>query len=391
MLPKGFRCSVTGAAIKRPGRIDMAFVFSETEAAAAGMFTTNKIKAAPVRLCMERVKSGRASAVVVNSGNANACTGPRGMRDAKETARLVAEHTGVPGGRVLVCSTGVIGVPMPMERVRPAVEMLAMGLGKAGIEDFARAIMTTDTFPKFVSKKITLGRQEASISAAAKGAGMIAPDMATMLCFIFTDLAVERAALKAALKDAVEGSFNAITIDGDRSTNDTVIVMANGMAGNPLIRKNSPGFGKFRAALADVAQALARMIVKDGEGATKVVEIELAGARTDAEARRGASALANSLLVKTALHGADPNWGRVMAVLGASGISIREERTDIYFGRVKVASRGVATGRTGEAAGELKGKEVKIRVALNIGKGSARVLTCDLSEEYVKINAEYTT
>lgn len=390
-LPKGFKLSVTGAAIKKPGRNDMALIYSETPAVAAGTFTTNRIKAAPVKLDLARIKAGRGRAIVANSGNANACTGTRGREDARETARLVAKHTGAPEGQVFVCSTGVIGVPMPMERVRPAVKRLAASLGSATLRDAAEAIMTTDTFPKFVTRKMKVEGMQGVISGVAKGAGMIEPSMATMLSFIITDLAVERDALGDALAEAVDASFNMITVDGDRSTNDTVLMLANGTAGNPVIRKGTRAFRDFKAALSGLALALARMIVQDGEGATRVVEVEVTGARTKAEAVKGAAAVANSLLVKTALYGGDPNWGRVMAVLGASGVAVREEKTDVYFGRVKVAGRGVATGKTKEAARELKAGEVKIRVSLNLGKAKASVLTCDLSEEYVRINAHYTT
>ncbi len=390
-LPRGFLLSVAGAAIKKPGRNDMALVFSEADAAAAGTFTTNRIKAAPVRLDMRKARSGMGRAVVVNSGNANACTGKKGMLDAEETASLVAGHLGIPDKLVYVCSTGVIGAPLPMRKMRPALKSLAEGLGSASLEDAARAIMTTDTFPKFLSTKISVGSREGAIAAMCKGAGMIDPSMATMLSFIMTDVAVERKALALALKEAVDGSFNSITIDGDRSTNDTVLLLANGMLGNRPVKEGSAGFRKFKAALSGVTGKLAEMIARDGEGATRLVEVEVTGARTEAEARRGAKAVANSLLVKTAVYGGDPNWGRIMAVLGASGISIREEKTDVFFGRVKVASRGVATGKEQEARKELKGREVNIRAALNIGRAKARVLTCDLTEEYVRINAEYTT
>lgn len=390
-LPRGFLLSAAGAAIKRPGRNDMALIFSEANAAAAGTFTTNRIKAAPVRLDMRRIRSGRGRAVVVNSGNANACTGKRGMLDAEETASLAAGHLGIPDKLVYVCSTGVIGVPLPMRRMRPALKTLAKGLGSASLEDAARAIMTTDTVPKFLSTKIRVGLREGIISAICKGAGMIDPSMATMLSFIMTDVAVEGKAFALALREAVDGSFNSITIDGDRSTNDTVLLLANGMLGNSPLREGSADFRRFKAALSGVTGKLAEMIARDGEGATRLVEVEVMGARTEAEARRGAKAVANSLLVKTALYGGDPNWGRVMAVLGASGISIKEEKTDVFFGRVKVAGRGAATGKEQEARKELKGREVRIRAALNIGRARARVLTCDLTEEYVRINAEYTT
>jgi glutamate N-acetyltransferase/amino-acid N-acetyltransferase len=311
------------------------------------------------------------------------------MRDATETAALVAGGLDIPEHRVAVCSTGVIGVPLPMSRIRPAVQSLTEGLGSASLKDAAEAIMTTDTFPKFLSTKVRVGGRQGVISAIAKGAGMIEPDMATMLCFVMTDIAVEGGALKRTLGEAVEASFNRITVDGHRSTNDTVLVLASGSLGNRPLREGTPGYSTFRKALSDICLGLSELIVSDGEGATKLVEVIVSGARTDQEAKRGARAVANSLLVKTALYGNDPNWGRIVSILGASGIQVREERIDVSFGRVKVVAGGVATGRSG--ARELRKKRVTVRAGLGVGKGSARVLTCDLTEEYVRINAEYTT
>jgi glutamate N-acetyltransferase/amino-acid N-acetyltransferase len=388
-LPKGFRLSVASAGIKEPGRPDMALLSCDGEGAAAGTFTTNRVKAAPVKLTMKRLRTGRLGAVVVNSGNANACTGARGMRDAEETAFLVAGGLGVPENRVAVCSTGVIGVPLPMSRIRPALASLTGGLGTASLRDAAEAIMTTDTFPKFISRKVRVGGRQGVISAIAKGAGMIEPSMATMLCFVMTDVAVESGALKAGLREAVEGSFNRITVDGHRSTNDTVLALSGGGLGNRPLREGAPGYAAFRKALSDVCRELSELIVRDGEGATKLVEVVVTGARTDDEAKRGARAVANSLLVKTALYGNDPNWGRIVSILGASGIQVREDGMDVSFGRVKVVAGGVATGRSG--ARELRKKRVTVKAGLGVGKGSARVLTCDLTEEYVRINAEYTT
>jgi glutamate N-acetyltransferase/amino-acid N-acetyltransferase len=357
----------------------------------SGMFTTNKIKAAPVKLDMKRIKTGKGQAIIVNSGNANACSGDQGMRDAREMAAIAASSLNLKESSVYVCSTGVIGTPMPMERIRPKIGELVSNLGRATIDDTAVAIMTTDTFPKIVSKRIKIGGKAVTVSGICKGAGMICPNMATMLCFIMTDASVEKSALDAALKSAVRKSFNRITIDGDMSTNDTVLVMANGMAGNELIGKKSPAFVSFAAALAAVSYELGRLIVQDGEGATKFVEIEIKNARNDADAEKGAFAIANSILVKTALYGNDANWGRLMAALGYSGISIKEEKIDISLNGVKIASKGLGTGRDKEANEKLRGREIKIVIDLHLGKGSAKVLTCDLTEDYVKINAEYRT
>lgn len=390
-IPKGFLFSAVEAAVKKPGRKDLALIYSETEAAMAGVFTTNAVKAAPVRLDMKLIESGKGQAIVVNSGNANACTGAQGMKDAVETAELAAFGLNLKAGGVYVCSTGVIGTPLPMERIRPKVIELTNHLGGATVADVAAAIMTTDTFPKIVSRRLKLGGKTATITGICKGAGMICPNMATMLCFIMTDAAVGKAALAAALKTAVAATFNRITIDNDRSTNDTVLLMANGAAGNEPVRKSSTAFTPFAAALEKVAAELSALIVKDGEGATKFVEIEIKNARSEKEAEAGAFAVANSMLVKTALYGNDANWGRIMAALGYSGISVKEEKVDIVLNGVKVASKGLTTGKDKEANEALRRKEIKITVDLRLGKGRAVVRTCDLTEDYVRINAEYRT
>ena len=390
-LPKGFLFSAVEAAIKKPGRRDLALIYSETEAEMAGMFTTNRVKAAPVQLDMKRIRSGKGQAIIVNSGNANACAGRQGMRDAREMAAAIAKELKLKQELVYVCSTGVIGVPLPMERIRKKVPELVSRLEKETIHAAASAIMTTDTFPKVVSRKIRAGNRTGTLTGICKGAGMICPRMATMLCFLMTDLKVTKSALEKALRGAVSNSFNRITVDGDMSTNDTVLLMANGMAGGGVIRETSPAFKTFASALSAVASELSRLIVQDGEGATKTVEIEVKNALTAADAERAASAIANSLLVKTALYGNDANWGRIMAALGYSGIALREDRIDISFGRVRVVKGGVATGRDREAARVLRDKEITITVDLHLGRASSRILTCDLTEAYVRINAEYRT
>jgi len=390
--PKGFLFSAVEAAIKKPGRKDLALIFSEREAVISGMFTNNNVKAAPVKLDMKRIESGRGQAIIVNSGNANACTGKQGMKDAVEMAEMTAKTLGVKTDRVYVCSTGVIGTPMPMERIRSKITELADDLGRRTIGDVAAAIMTTDTFPKAISKIIKIDGKAITISGVCKGAGMICPNMATMLCFIVTDVNIDKSALDKALKNAVQKSFNRITIDGDMSTNDTVLIMANGMAGNKVIRlKDNSGFRKFSEALSDITYELSRMIVRDGEGATKLVEIEVKNAKNERDAEKGAFAIANSLLVKTAIYGNDANWGRIMAALGYSGIAIKEEKTDIYLNGLKIVSKGTGMGKDKEANERLRSREIKIVIDLHLGKGSAKVLTCDLTEDYVKINAEYRT
>lgn len=389
--PKGFLFSAVEAAIKKPGRKDLALIFSEREAVISGMFTKNSIKAAPVKLDMKLIKSGKGQAIIVNSGNANACTGKQGMNDAVEMAEMTAKTLGVKTDRVYVCSTGVIGTPMPMERIRSKIAELADNLGRRTIDDVAVAIMTTDTFPKAISKLINIDGKTITISGICKGAGMICPNMATMLCFIVTDANIDKPALDRALKGAVQKSFNRITIDGDMSTNDTVLIMANGMAGNNSIKKNSKELNVFANALSDITYELSKMIVKDGEGATKLVEIEVKNAKNERDAEKGALAIANSMLVKTAIYGNDANWGRIMAALGYSDIAIKEERTDIFLNGLKIVNNGMGTGRDKEANEKLKNKEIKIVVDLHLGKGNANVLTCDLTEDYIRINAEYRT
>ncbi|HMK55356.1 MAG TPA: bifunctional glutamate N-acetyltransferase/amino-acid acetyltransferase ArgJ [Dissulfurispiraceae bacterium] len=390
-VPKGFLFSTVEAAVKKPGRKDLALIYSEREAAMAGMFTTNSVKAAPVRLDMKLIKKGRGRAVIINSGNANACTGAQGMKDAVEMGRIVAGQRGIKSESVYVCSTGVIGTPMPMERIRPQIGFLAEGLGTAAFDDVAAAIMTTDTFPKIVSKRKNVGGKMITITGICKGAGMIQPSMATMLSFVITDAAIGQKALDAALRQAVGRSFNRITIDGDMSTNDTVLIMANGAVGNDEIKIKSREYGIFTGALTELAYELSEMIVRDGEGATKLVEVEVRNARSEKEAEEGAFTVANSLLVKTAIYGNDANWGRLMAALGYSGIKLKEEKTDIYLNGLLVAKNGLATGVDKEANERLMGKKVVIVIDLHMGKGCAKVLTCDLTEDYVKINAEYRT
>ncbi len=389
--PKGFLFSTAEAAIKKPGRKDLALIYSRKEAVVAGMFTKNKVKAAPVILDMKRIASGNGQAIIVNSGNANACTGKKGMDDAREIAELIARGLSIKSSLVYVASTGVIGIPMPMERIRNNIPLLIEDIGKSSIEDVARAIMTTDTFPKVVSKKIKIGRNICTVTGICKGAGMICPDMATMLCFILSDVSIDKIALNKALKEAVELSFNRLTIDGDMSTNDTVIMMTNGMSGNEPVLYGSYEYIRFSKTLKQITDELARMIAHDGEGATKFVEVYIKEAASAAEARKAALTVANSNLVKTAIYGNDANWGRIMAALGYSGIRMREDRVDIFFNSVQVVKNGIASGNDKEAEEELKKKDIKITIKLKTGKASANIYTCDLTEEYIKINAEYRT
>ncbi|HMK43038.1 MAG TPA: bifunctional glutamate N-acetyltransferase/amino-acid acetyltransferase ArgJ [Dissulfurispiraceae bacterium] len=390
-IPAGFRFSTVEAAIKKPGRKDIALILSDTDAVMTGSFTRNAVKAAPVRLDMQRIRSGKGRAIVVNSGNANACTGVRGMKDAEETARSIADSLHLKGTSVYVCSTGVIGTPLPMERILPRLPELASAVGTATFDDVAAAIMTTDTFPKMASIRKKIDGRTVTIAGVCKGAGMICPNMATMLAFLITDAAVEKAALKAALRSAVRKSFNRITIDGDMSTNDTALIMANGAAGNAPIRLGTNGYFVFEAALSHICAELATLIVKDGEGATKLVEIIVKNARTETEAERAAMAIANSMLVKTAIYGNDANWGRLIAAAGYSGSAVDDSRVDISLNGLMVCRNGMATGRDKEANELLKNTTVTVVLNLKLGKGTAKVLTCDLTEEYIRINAEYRT
>ena len=390
---KGFKFAAVEAAIKKPGRKDLALIYSETPAAVAAVFTTNKVKAAPVLLDEERVTSGTCRAVVVNSGNANACTGAQGMADARETARLVAGKLGVSEDAVLVASTGVIGVPLPMERLVEAVPALAANLGSGSLDDVAAAIMTTDTFPKMESRQGNAGGVTYTIAGVAKGAGMIMPNMATMLAFLVTDAAVAQDFLQRVFRTGVDRSFNAITVDGDTSTNDTSLIMANGEAGNPLLSEGSPDADQFTVLLNDVLLSLAKQIVRDGEGATKFVAITIKGAVSDAEAKQAAMAVANSNLVKTAFFGQDANWGRIFAAVGYSGVSVDQTRTELFFDDVRMVQRGIFAGGDAEARGTevLRNKEFSVTVDLKLGDGEATVYTSDLSYEYIKINADYRT
>lgn len=387
--PRGFLASGVHCGIKQR-KLDLALLVSESAATVAGVFTTNRIKAAPVRWCQEVVRRGVARAVVVNSGNANACTGDRGWQDAREMAERTGQALGIPPEQVLVASTGVIGVPLPMDAVRRGIPLAAKSLSRSG-EAAAEAILTTDAFPKTSAVSTTVGGVRVTVGGMAKGAGMIHPRLATTLCFLTTDAAVPAPVLQRALERAVERSFNRITVDGDTSTNDTVLVLANGQAGAPPV-DGGEDLERFTEALTAVAEDLARMVVRDGEGAQRLVEVVVEGAADDADAERAAFAVATSLLVKTMLHGGEPNWGRVVAAVGYSGAEVDERRMAVWFGDVPVVRGGVGVeGVFERAAAALRRPEVLVRVDLGLGPGRARVWTCDLGEEYVRINGSYIT
>jgi glutamate N-acetyltransferase/amino-acid N-acetyltransferase len=390
--PQGFFAGAVSAGINKrtAGKLDLAVLFSETPCAAAGMFTSSKLQGAPVQLTRQRLEKGEAGAVVVNSGCSNSFTGEHGMVDAAEMASLVAEGIGIDAEDVLVASTGVIGVPLPMKKIRASVENIIMS--RDGGHDLARAMMTTDTLPKETAVSVKIGDSEFTIGGAAKGSGMIHPDMATLLCFLTTDAAVERGFLKDTLKKAVDLSFNMVSVDGDTSPSDMVLLLANGMAGGGPISAESPLADAFRQALERVCVYLARLIAADGEGATRLIEVVINGAATPAQARRAARAVVSSALVKAAVHGADPNWGRVVAAVGRSGADMDEAKIDLFIGDVQVIRAGRALKSGKRAVSQLlKGSEVNLRVNLNLGEGSATAWGCDLSEEYVGINSEYMT
>jgi glutamate N-acetyltransferase/amino-acid N-acetyltransferase len=384
----GFVAGAVAAGVKKGGK-DLGMIFSEVPASAAGVFTTNRVQAAPVLVDKERIKSGRCQAIVANSGNANACTGKRGIEDAEAVARAAASTLGIPEELVLVASTGVIGQHLNVAAIKTAMPKLTDELNATGLRDMAEAIMTTDTFPKCVSRQGRVGGKPFTVAAVAKGAGMILPDMATMLCFVCTDMGASPHLLGRALKDAVKKSFNAITVDGDTSTNDTVLLLANGVSGLEL--QEASCTKAFQSTLDEVLFTLALQIVRDGEGATKLVSIHVQGASQEGDARRVAYTVANSALVKTALFGEDANWGRVMAAVGRAGVPVIPGTIDIRFDEVYVVKDGQGCGKEAEAEATtvLKTDRFTITIDLKMGSGAATVHTCDLSTGYVRINADY--
>ncbi len=387
----GFQAAGIHAGLKKDGGLDLGLIYSETPAAAAAVFTRNLVQAAPVLLCRERIQSGRCRAIVVNSGNANCCTGARGMQDAERMGTAAAAALSIEPTDVLVASTGVIGQPLPVEKIEAALPALARKLAPDGFLQLAQAIMTTDTEPKLVTRRGTAGGRQYTIVAVAKGAGMIRPDMATMLCFVCTDAEVSAAALDRALRRAVDVSFNRISIDGDTSTNDMVALMANGRSGAQLATREDER--DFTGLLEDALRELAHWIVRDGEGVSKTAEICVQGARSTNEAHRVADTIAHSPLVKTAFFGQDANWGRILAAAGRAGIPLDPERLDLYFDDVQMVAGGVGCGPAAEdqATAVLKQAAFTVTLDLNQGQASARLLTCDFSLDYVRINADYRT
>jgi len=396
VLPRGFRFAATSCGLKKKKRLDLALIASDAPAAAAGVFTTNLVQAAPVVLCRERLRRSARGirAIVVNSGNANCATGPAGMAAARATAAAVARELGCQARQVLVCSTGVIGVPLRVERILRATPGLARGMkaAPAAFAQLTRAIMTTDTRPKWAEAGCRIGRKRVRLVGCAKGAGMIHPQMATMLAFVLTDANARPGVLERALKDVVGRTFNAITIDGDTSTNDTLLLLANRASGSRTIGATGRDYRQFVAALEKVCQALALAIVADGEGAKRVIEIEVRGAPSDRAAEQVARTIAGSPLVKTALAGADPNWGRILAAAGRAGVRFDPARVEICLAGMVVCRRGREHPFDERAAHRrLLRLYVPIVVDLKRGRGRGRMWTCDFTADYVRINASYRT
>jgi len=390
-MVQGFKASAVPAGLKKNNALDLALIYSEKEAAAAGVFTTNKVKAAPVLLAREYIAAGKARAIIANAGNANACTGETGLDDARRTAELTAKALDLYPGEVLVSSTGVIGQPLDMGLISRAIPDLVKALSPEGIASAAQAVMTTDSFPKISQFEGRAGEQTYRIQGIAKGAGMIMPNMATMLCFIMSDINISAAELQKALLTSVKGSFNRITVDGDTSTNDMVLVLANGMAENGQLSEKD--YQVFRDGLQQVMGELARMIVRDGEGATKVIDILIKGAFSVSDAIHAARTVANSSLVKTAFYGQDPNWGRIIAALGRSDVRMEEGRVAIWVDDIQIVADGLGKGMEAEkkAAEKMVQKEFSVTINLQQGPYQDRVVTCDLTHDYISINADYRT
>jgi glutamate N-acetyltransferase/amino-acid N-acetyltransferase len=391
VAPEGFLAGACACGIKQEG-YDLALLFSERPTSTAALFTTNQIVAAPVKLNKETLKKGTIRALVVNSGNANACTGAQGYLNAMATAEATARELGLTPAEVLVASTGIIGQPLPMEKVLTGVKEASQKMGRAHQHGslFASAIMTTDTRPKELALKVAIGGKNVTLGGAVKGAGMIFPNMATMLAFITTDATLPQRQLQDCLQKAVRRSFNQITIDGHMSTNDMVILMANGASG--VANLKGKALIAFQEALEYLCRELATAIVKDGEGATKFVRILVKGAKREEEARIIARAVAHSPLVKTAINGEDPNWGRIVSAAGAAGIALDEKRLRLYIGRSLIFEKGVPVASSSEELQSImRAEELDLRLELGLGRAEAEVWTCDLSEKYVTINARYHT
>lgn len=391
LAPRGWKAAASCARIKgsTADKLNLGLLASDRDCAAAGVFTQNQVAAAPVIWCRRLLPSGNIRAIVADSGNANACTGEQGLRDAAEMASAAAGLLGVDPSQVLVASTGVIGIPMPMDRITPAIGQLKLG---ADGDAFAEAIMTTDTKRKQAAVAFDVGGHEVRVAGVTKGAAMIHPNMATMLCFITSDAAVDPTVLTGAIKHAADHSFNTLSVDGDQSTNDTCLVLCNGAAGNPVIRSGTPEAALLGQAIDAVALSLARQMAADAEGATKVIEVRVGGAASAEDARTAARKIVSSNLLKCAVHGNDPNWGRILMAIGNTSVNLQEERVAVTMNGQHLVARGITTGFDPKAASKaMDAALVIIEVDLGLGSGQAVALGCDMSEEYVTLNADYTT
>ncbi|MGM0384050.1 MAG: bifunctional glutamate N-acetyltransferase/amino-acid acetyltransferase ArgJ [Thermodesulfobacteriota bacterium] len=387
----GFLASAVSAGLKKTAELDLSLIFSQKKAVTAGVFTTNKVKAAPILLSQERVKHGFIRAVIANAGYANACTGARGLHDAIQTADMAAKELGIAPEETLIASTGVIGAYLPCNLIINALPNLVKNLSPHGFKSIAKALMTTDSFPKISFFKGQADGQPFHILGIAKGAGMIMPNMATMLSFLLTDINIDSQILRPIFRSAVDSTFNRITVDGETSTNDMVLIMANGVAGNKTL--NTPDIKEFETGLTDVMGKLSYMIAKDGEGATKAVIIEVHGAASKDDAHRAARVIGNSNLVKTTIFGQDPNWGRIMAALGRAGVTMEEHKVQIWIDGIKIVDGGCMISEEEEkkAAEKMKKEHIPITINLNQGQYKDRIITCDLTYDYIKINAGYRT
>jgi glutamate N-acetyltransferase/amino-acid N-acetyltransferase len=389
---KGFKTATACCGIKKSGKQDLALLVSSFPCVCAGAFTVNRVRSGSVILSEERVKKGTAQAIIVNSGNANCCVGKKEIKDAESITGLVSGKTGLGAENILIASTGIIGRPLPVGRILKGIDGLVNSLRDSIGTAFAKAIMTTDTVHKEIAVKIKINGKDIIIGGCAKGSGMICPNMATMLAFFTTDAAIEKTALKTAFKEAVRNSFNSITVDGDMSTNDSAFILANGAAKNKQIKKAAQDYIKFLAALKFVASELAKKIVLDGEGATRFIEVTVKGAKQQKDAETIARHIADSKLVKTMIAGGDPNWGRVAASAGSSGVKINKDKADIYFGKRLVMKNGAGMNVSEKPLLKMFGKkEIYVTVDLKSGRASSKIWTCDLTKRYIEINAEYET
>jgi len=391
-FPQGFKAAGVKAGIKKSGNLDVAVIYTEKEAAIAGTFTQNAVAAAPVLVSRDVVKTGMAHAIAANAGCANACTGEQGMKDALAMQKITAEALGCEANDVVVASTGVIGVNLPMDKMEKGLQQAVAELDENGSENAGNAIVTTDTYSKACATTVTIGGKEVRFGAIAKGSGMIQPNMATMLCFIATDAAIDSKLLQKALSEIVEVSFNMISIDGDMSTNDMCIVLANGAAGNAQITAEGNDYETFKNALQSICQGLAKRIAADGEGATKFLTVNVKGTKSFADAKTIAMSVAKSPLVKTAFFGEDPNWGRVICAVGYAGVPMDPQKTIVKFGGIPVYANGVGAAFEEEALRKvMAAHDIVIDIDMGDGEEEATVWTCDFSYEYVKINGEYHT